>query len=78
MIEKNYKYYSVKYFVFMYSNKERIDAFRQKIGLSNVGHEDDVILESCSEENRSNMSALDGSSTPCFYPHLPTIYDLRF
>lgn len=43
------KYSSVEDFVSLCSIEERITAFWRKIGISNIGHENDIILESCSK-----------------------------
>lgn len=58
------------------SNKEMIVSFRWKIELSDIGHDDDVILEPCSEREIANMIVLYGLPTPYFYLNLPFIPDI--
>lgn len=55
-----------EFFSFIYSDEEMIVAFRQKIGLSNVQHEDDVILELDFEGEKANMAISGGSLTLLF------------
>lgn len=77
MVEIHDKCFNVKDFVSMYSSEERITDFCWKIRLPNIGHKDDMILESCSKEGRANMASLDYMYYPYFYLHLYVIQDLR-
>lgn len=72
----NTKYFSVKYFLSLYSNEEMISIFRGEIKPSNTRHEDDVILEPCCGEERANMPVLDSYPIPNFYLNFYVIHDL--
>lgn len=54
-----------------------IARFCQGIGFSSTGYNEDVILEPDSETKITNMSTMDGSSTPYFYLDFSVIHELR-
>lgn len=76
MVETYAKCFNVKDFVFLYSSEDMITNFSVGIRLSNNGHEDDMILEPCSDKEKANMATLGGSLTPYLYLHVLVIYDL--
>lgn len=61
----------------LYSTKEMINKFIHGIIFSSTGQERDVIIESCSKDERTNMDTFGESSALYFYIHLPIIYELR-
>lgn len=60
----------------LYSKSDMIQRFCQDIGFSNTWHEEDVILEPCSEMKIANMATRGTSSAPYFYFHLHVIHEL--
>lgn len=75
MAEMDEKHFRVKDFASLYIDKEKISAFQQYIKISNIEHEDNVILEQ-TLKGREPTWVLDGSHTTYFYLHLPVIHDL--
>ncbi|XP_058726687.1 uncharacterized protein LOC131598066 [Vicia villosa] len=49
------KYSSFEDFLFLYFRKDEIVAFQRQFGLSNIGNEEDDILEDFSEQERTKM-----------------------
>lgn len=55
-----------------------MESFRKGLDLSNLGDEEDIILDSCFEDERDHIEPSDDLKGDFFYLYLPIIQDLGF
>lgn len=75
MVASNSKYSNVEDCMSLYTSMKRIAAFRCEIRISNIGHEEKIILEVCFEEERPHMDTLNDFPTSYCYLYLHVIHE---